>query len=287
MGNERASGVVLRRLKRLGKSARANPDAAGAILIAAIAVILGLIGLLSDDRLSEAVLGVLVVVSVGLLLDRDQRDEISVKIADVGRGTGRLETAVADLERSQRGESYEVLSSDATWEIADRGASVIGTKRRVLRFLRDGQVAITDFSQVNSGYASNPQVDEPLEYVRTIFDKTGTKHALIALDQAYDKDETVEVSLRRAFQGSFLEEIESAAHRIEVVTRAVVMKVIWPVDRVPTAPLALSSELNPSLNRTVPLESLDVEADGRRSFTWSSEGRPLLLGDRITIAWRW
>jgi hypothetical protein len=277
----------LERLKELGKSARANPDAASAIVIAALAVILGLLGLLSDDRLSEAVLAVLVLVSVGLLLDRNQRDEISENIADVRRGTDRLETAVIGLERSQRGGSYEVLNSHATWEIADRGASVIGSKRRSLRFLRDDQVAITDFSRVDAGYASNPQVDEPLEYVRTILDKAGTKHALIALDKAYDDGETVEVSLRRAFQGSFLAETETVAHRIEAVTREIAMTVIWPIDRPPVAPLSISSSLTPALNRTVPLERLDVELDGRRSFTWSSEGGTLLLGDRITIAWRW
>jgi hypothetical protein len=272
----------MERLRDLGRGAQDNPDAALGIAIAATAAILGLIGVLSDDGLSEAVLGVLLVVGVGLFLDRQQRDQLAAQLDGVSENTERLEAAIAMLER---GDSYEVLSSEATWEIVDYGTKVVGSKKRTLRFLRDHQVAITDFSLVDAGFATNPLVEGPFEFVRSIYDKTGTKHALIALDRAYGEGDTLVISLRRAFLNSFLSEVESVSHRIEVVTREVVMRVVWPINRVPVGPLQLTSALDPSLNRTVPLEALDVEPDGRWSFAWL--GRDLGLGDRITIAWRW
>jgi hypothetical protein len=265
-----------------------NLDVVIGLSIAGGAGIAGLLGALHTDHLSEAMLGALAVLGLGLVRDRGQRRELTDEVLGVARSADDLERAISalttEVERSQQSDQYEVLASEATWDIAQSGALVVGSKRRLLRFLRGHQVAVTDYSRIDSGQATDPVVEEPFEYVRTIPDSSGTKHALIALDRAYQAGETVTLRLSREFRDSFLADEESVAHRVDDPTHSITMRVIWPADREPRS-VRVWSELDPTLRRQVPLDELTLE-DGRKMFTWSS-AQPPLRGDRIAIVWLW
>jgi hypothetical protein len=155
------------------------------------------------------------------------------------------------------------------------------TKLRRLRFLRNRMVAVTDYSRVDEGSASVPEVAPPFRYAGTVRDHgAAINYILVALDRIYDADEEITTTVQWTLTGAFLSEWQAVTCRIQDEVTSLTMKVIWPADREST-----DITLHRALDRAGENLCDQVKTTAGRKY-YECELSPQ-RGDVITIRWRW
>lgn len=271
-------------------------ETATALAVAIAAAIYAGLGKVDKvEKLAPLLLGVLVVMALAMVIERERR----IKESD------RLDGMAKDIERTAEGieilgtpTPYHVVRSESIWEIKGNGDAHT-TRLKRLRFTQDDVIAVVDWYR-GEGTLTNvdrlvgkakPVEDTPVEDQRTSLNATKVVHTfpsrgrelgLVPLDRAYVRDEECDYVVDRRTQALFPKNPDRAW--ISVLESTSLMRIVvrWS-DRHPTE-IRLMRQHGPSAGRPMkfPPERRD---DGRTQFRINiPEPR---LGETIGVEWDW
>ena len=182
---------------------------------------------------------------------------------------------------TQRG-LYEVLDHEVTLTLLDaKGHRALYTKRQKVRFLQDSVIAYQDQAwgdgNIFASYSCSPgvAVDRYREgYLYRI---------LISLHETKNYGDIEQFLIERTIEDGFTGEVQDFQTRIDHLTHAARISVIFPQERPPKSAFLLEQ----SRKHAEPLahDHLTRLPDGRTQVTWQTKHPRLFEG--YTIRWEW
>jgi len=267
------------RLKRLIRLSGEYLDLLLAAGVAVTLAILGLVGMLHGDHLTEATVGVLAVLSATLVRDRWRRERLGEAVQDV-------------LAVSRTGKPWEVLSAEFSWELFDaEGRRAQARSNKVVRFLQDEVLTIYEFSRpdgrvtehVCKGSLLGERLKRDLPVMHDGFPgPRNRRYRIISLENVMRRGQRMEIESVRTLNDSFLLPHESVMVEIEVPTDEITMSITWPADRVPNK-VQFARDDEPVTTVGSDLHRLP---DGRNRFDHRVSGS-IEMGEHFVVSWDW
>jgi hypothetical protein len=202
--------------------------------------------------------------------DRDTLDRITPALAEL---TATVEKSVPDAP-------YVVVLNEQAWDLqaADGSRAILRATKR-LRFTQHGMLAVKQFAFAE-GTIESKTVTPPHKLVGE-FRRSGREYSVVSLGRECSRNDEENVTVEMVLTDSFTQPNEYVAALIEESTQELVIRVVWPEERPPSA---VSLELPHAPVREVPLHQLTASGS-RRVYEHRSHSPP--IGGQITIRWRW
>jgi hypothetical protein len=203
-------------------------------LIAAITAfvfgVLGVVGAVKGDALAGATLLVLSVVAGSLIGERNLRVRANRSVNGLG---GKIEETTDAVNAIQSGNPYTVLSHETTWDIAKPdGSLVYATRVKDIRIDQNNVFALYDFA---TGDGNREIEYSPGKPVSQFIGHGGKMYDLINLGRLYYRGERLTFKVRRTVRDGFVDDREAVAVDTRDPTERMSLKILWPVNRPPTA----------------------------------------------------
>jgi hypothetical protein len=271
-------------------------ETAIALAVAVSATIYAALGKVDTvGELAPLVLGVLVVMALALVIERERRIKESQRLDRIAGDLGRTAEGIEILGTPT---PYHVILSESLWEIEANG-NAHTTRLKRLRFTQDDVIAVTEWHRGDGKIESidrlvgkaKPVEDTPAEDQRDslkatqvihTFPSRGRELGLVPLDRAYVRDEECDYVIDRRSKGLFPKNPDRSWVTILESTSLVRIVVRW-ADRHPTE-VRLIRQHGPSAGRPLKFPPTTRD-DGRTEFRISiPEPR---LGEQIGVEWDW
>jgi len=247
------------------------------------------------EQLAPLLLGVLVVMALAMVIERERRIKESDRLDGMAEDIGRTAEGVEILGTPT---PYHVVVSESIWEIEGNGDAHT-TRLKKLRFTQDDVIAVVDWYRGEGTLTdvdrlvgkAKPLEDTPVEDQRASLNATKVVHTfpsrgrelgLVPLDRAYVRDEECDYVVDRRTQGLFPKNPDRAW--ISVLESTSLMRIVvrWS-DRHPTE-IRLMRQHGPSAGRPLKFTP-ERRDDGRTQFRINiPEPR---LGEIVGVEWDW
>ena len=274
--------MSVRRKLEIGRSLLGEYGDQLLVLVAALVfAVVGPTGLIGDDVLTAAIAGVLSVLTLSLLRDRYQREELGKRIEhslseSVAAITGDFpfQTTFADLRWT-----FEEPNGEVVWAVSEKHLRFIRNKVHALYTWAqsDGRVTehVIEGKRKGSGSFDRLQTCTPFLSGRR-------ERITISLQDLLSAGDEFVLRESRKLEGAFRNVQESVTFTVEAPTKEARLTVTWPVGR----PL---SELRFSRGGRETILAIDAEV--RRS----TQGKPMYSatvrdpsqGEEVTLSWKW
>ena len=276
---------------------RHEPDLGIGIVLAVVFAVLHLLDVVGGAVVGAATLALLALVASSLVLERQERDELTKTLTQV-----RQELALtAASTRREIDDAISALSSDYAYhtrwlelryDLGAHGATAVATKTREIRFTRN------DVLSISEQYSSDGRGSElrilggnkggytiPLPTIRKLLDDRGRRIELVSLEKPRKRGEVMVIASERTLIDSFLGTREYVNVEVLGGIDEVIFQIIWPREN-PPLQLELSRQgARGKRMSAIPLERLTVDADDR--FGLVERIADPEDGETITLLWEW
>jgi hypothetical protein len=226
--------------------------------LAALAVALGVLALLKSTLAGAIVIGALILAFAG--------------VAVYGL-----------ILRDRFGGLWQIVDDIDEWDIQDdRGAKVVLTKTRKLRFLQNGVFAIRDWAWGSGKFDQNYSCEPG--FAADHFWHDGRHNVVVSLRETKRRGDIESFVIKREFTDSFCEESETVHAEIMTETEQLTIKVIFPTSRPPKKAWA-SRRKDEAANKKHKKLDIHGGVDGRQFITHTLT-RPD-LGENYVVGWDW
>jgi hypothetical protein len=214
-------------------------------------------------------------------------DELAGVVAAVALVMVVVVTVYALWVRERFGGIYEIVSSELEWDLTSAdGSSATNTKKNRVRFIQNNVLAIPDYIW-GDGTTSSDYSCKPGNQVAAFFEGS-KKCVVIALDRMYNRDDELDIEIKRTVRNAFLGADEWVEVKPLAGTPALSFTVLWPAGRPPrTVTLTIDNERRNKRKITQLNDDngLGWHEGDRRKF-YRHFARPS-SDERIRIDWVW
>lgn len=264
------------------------------VLAAAIGGVVAVLAATGDIRnpgsLTEATVGVLVALAIGVIRERFERRSVSERIENT------LRLTVGE-------KAWQVLDEHLTWNLtATNGSRAEAIVRRRLQFMQDEVFCIYEYQHPAPG--SNPghtcrggAPGEPMADLPILKDDfpgaDGRTYRIISLQRIWRRGEIMNFASTRELEDHFLTSREYVSKDVPVPTTRLSMRVYWPKERKPTSLWVERTDRPRAPIKVKRLRQERLERHGltrrrtRGRWTYEEVIASPALGERVALWWTW
>lgn len=269
-----------KRLHDAGHWLEGRADPLLGLVLGVAAALAGLFGWIKGDTLAAATLIVLSVVAFALLRERSLRIDANKALGELNESMDDVHESVASLHGRS---PYHVVRDESEWDLVEKDGSLVHVRRtKRIKFDQDEVLSLYDWGS-GDGTEDEPQYTGATKV--DTFQAEGKTYALLSLRRFYPRGHEMTLGINRTHRDALTKDQERININSLDQTKLLVMKIVWPADRPPSA-VRLNHTTADGVRTSQPVDSRVVTgADGRKSYRVEVEN-PERRG-LTTIEWDW